>query len=112
MDEPGPVATVALVALDGQPVAQSARLLVTALRRAENAGMEFDAPRRTVGHAWGQPPARVLGLHATLKMPAGTRWIAQPLDESGQPRGPAKEAQPTLAIRPEDGTIWWLLTRG
>lgn len=112
LDEPGPVATVALVALDGQPVAQSARLLVTALRRAENAGMEFDAPRRTVGHAWGQPPARVLGLHATLKMPAGTRWIAQPLDESGQPRGPAKEAQPTLAIRPEDGTIWWLLTRG
>lgn len=111
LDRPAPSATVVLVALDGKPVAESARLLVTALRRAENEGMVFDEKRKTVGRNWGHPPVRVLGLRATLRLPGGARWSAQPLDEAGQPRGPAGPPGRELIIRPDEHTIWWVLTR-
>ena len=111
LDGPTPHATVVLVALDGRPVATSDRLLLTALRRAENEGMGFNADRTTVGDQWGRGPARVLGLRATLSLPPGTWWTVETLDAAGQRARSEKTARNELAISPADQTIWWLLTR-
>ena len=108
---PAPVATVVLVALDGRPVAESAKLLLTALRRAENRDMGWTADRRSVADRWGEGPVRVLGLEAELAMPAGTRWTVTPLDPAGQRRAPLQQAAATVRIEPAHATIWWLLER-
>ncbi len=108
---PAPHATVVLVALDGKPIASSGQLLLTALRRAENEGMAFNADRTTVGDQWGHGPARVLGLDATLQLPPGTRWKIETLDAGGAVRRKVADAGTEVVIRPADATIWWLLTR-
>lgn len=111
LGDPAPVATVVLVALDGRPVAESAKLLLTALRRAENRDMGWAADRRSVADRWGEGPVRVLGLEAELAMPAGTRWTVTPLDPAGQRRAPLQQAAATVRIEPAHATIWWLLER-
>jgi hypothetical protein len=109
---PAPHATVTLVALDGKPVAASRRLLVTALRRAENPGMEWNESRTTVGDRWGGGPVRVLGLRASLRLPDGSGWQASPLNSDGSRRaGATRTIGRELAIDPADATIWWMLER-
>ena len=108
---PAPHATVVLVALDGQPVRESKRLLLTALRRAENEGMGFNADRTSVSDQWGHGPARVLGLSAQLRLPAGAGWKVETLDPAGRARRTVAEAATEVQIDPRAQTIWWMLTR-
>lgn len=112
LDAPAPHATVVLVALDGRPVRASRRLLLTALRRAENEGMAFNAERSSVSDRWGQGPARVLGLAARLRLPAGAGWKVETLDPAGRVRRTVAEAATEVQIDPREQTIWWMLTRG
>lgn len=106
-----PHATVVLVAADGKPIAESRRLLLTAMRRAENPGMVWKDGRKSVGNQWGGGPVRVLGVDASLKLPSGPAWRVTPLDPAGQRRESATAASGTLEIAPAAGTIWWLLER-
>ena len=98
------------IALDGKPLAQSKRALVTALRRAENADVKWNAARDSVDDNWGHGPAGVVGLHATLTLP-GAPWNIVLLDPSGAPKGPAHRLNGPLEITPADATIWYLLER-
>ena len=101
-------ATLMLVPLDGQPLAKSKKLWLTALRRSENPGMAWNAERSTVGTDWGTAPALVLGLELTLKLPADSKWTVTPLSHTGAAREPLKDA---TRITPEAKTPWFLLTR-
>jgi hypothetical protein len=63
-NEGDPQAHVILVSLDGLPVASSKRMLLAALRRAENQDMGWNQERNSVGTKWGHGPAVVLGVTA------------------------------------------------
>ncbi len=108
---PVPHATVVLVATDGKPLAESRRLLLTAMRRAENPGMVWNRERKSLGRQWGGGPVRVLGLDASLKLPAGADWKVTPLDIRGQRGTPETATGGSFEIHPASRTIWWLLER-
>ncbi len=118
---PAPQGTVALVALDGKPLAESKRALLTALRRAENEGVAWNAARNSVDANWGHSPAGVVGLTATLTLNE-FGWKVTPLSPDGQPKGPPRatggrlstsplRSTSTVEISPADATIWYLLER-
>ena len=111
LSEPVPHATVVLVALDGKPLAESRKLLLTALRRAENPGMAWNEKRTSVSDQWGGGPVQVLGVEADLSLPPGTKWTVTPLDAEGQRREPSAKGTDSLAIRPSARTIWWMIER-
>ena len=104
-------AAILLVSMDAQPLSTSKKMLLTALRRAENEGQQWNAARNSVGTQWGHAPARVLGLTATLSL-RGAPVSIQPLGGNGQPTGaPLPASDPEMSISPLSGTIWYLLTR-
>lgn len=110
---PGPVphATVVLVATDGKPLAGSRQLLVTAMRRAENKGMGWNADRTSVSDRWGEGPVQVLGLEAELALPGGAGWTVTPLDASGQRREAVARNAGSVHITPAHQTIWWIVEK-
>jgi hypothetical protein len=94
---------VTLGSLDGKPVAESERLLLTAGARVANAGMAWDAKRTTL-EAWGTAPSEIEPVTGPLRLPglAGAKAVElQPLDGAGRPMG-----APVPAAR--DGDAWSL----
>lgn len=60
--------TVAAVSLDEAPLAQSGRILVTLVARAENQGMKWNATRTSVGTGWGEGPTLAERVPATVAL--------------------------------------------
>lgn len=110
LPSPAPHATVTVVALDGQPLGASRRALVTAMRRAENADVQWNAARDSVDDKWGRAPVGVVGLNAELTLP-GEAWRIAPLDVHGHAKENGRRTGNTLKIAPADATIWYLLER-
>ena len=50
--------------MDGQPINQSRSLLLTAVGKVENKGMQWNAERTSVGRDWGTGPTRAEGIPA------------------------------------------------
>lgn len=98
-----------LVSLDENPLATSKKMLLTAMRRAENDGMKWNADRTSVGRDWGNGPVKVLGLTADVKL-SGPPATLTKLDPNGQPLGEGSVTA-TVKVSPADKTIWFLLTR-
>jgi Carbohydrate binding domain/Cellulase (glycosyl hydrolase family 5) len=103
-------ATLMLCPTDGKSIAESKSLWLCALDRAENPGMVWDQHRRTVGRKWGQGPALVHGVRASLKLP-GKPWTIQALDPTGRSQPPLATGVNEFTIDPSQRTAWWLLTR-
>lgn len=108
--EGDPFAVWGLIALDGNPVEESKKLLGVALKRAENPGMIWKKDRLSVGKDWGTGPALVAGYTATVKLP-GTGWKVTSLNPLGQPVAILQENSTEWIISPEAKTVWWLLER-
>ena len=104
-------ATLQLAPLDGKPLAESKRLWLCALSRAENPGMVWDKDRRTVGNKWGTGPALVLGVKAQIKLPGEATWKVEALDPTGAPKAVIAEKTNDFLIDPSQKTCWWLITR-
>lgn len=66
--EPAEFAAVLVQSLDGQPIPQSADLLVVALSRFENTGMVWNAEGTSVNDQWGSPPTLLEPVRATLTL--------------------------------------------
>lgn len=111
LDTPCPRATAALIALDGKPVAESSKLLLTAIRRAENTGVQWNEKRTSVSDKWGNAPVRVLGFDAKLALPAGTKWKVETLTATGTIKEKISDSATEVAISPKQQTMWWLLTK-
>jgi hypothetical protein len=58
---------VLLTSLDAKPVAESARLLLTAVGSAENTGMIWNADKTSVARNWGNGPSRVNAIPCELR---------------------------------------------
>jgi hypothetical protein len=78
-------AAVVATSLDGQPLGQSRRVLVTAVARAENTGQTFDAEKKTVPEE-GQTPvlAEPVRCEVQLKVPGPA--MVHALDSRGMRR--------------------------
>ena len=107
--EGDPQANLALVALDGRPVKESRRLLLCALRRAENPNMRWNGKRDSVGNGWGEGPALVLGVSADITLPAA--FTVEALDPAGRVKALIAAKATSFAISPADETVWYHLSR-
>ena len=113
-----PFCAVSLVALDGQPLVRSKKILLAAAARCANTGMEWNAERTSVGDKWGGPPLLIEAVEGeiVLRRAAGAATLqAIPLDGCGRPRTerpvePAKrDVEIVVPLRASDATVWYVL---
>jgi hypothetical protein len=94
---------VILTSLDDKPIAESARLLLTAVGSAENTGMVWNAEKTSVGNNWGSGPTLVNAIPCELRNFPSRRIFA--LDGRGS-RG-AELKSPTFGRAHK--TLWYEL---
>ena len=117
VDRRNPWASVLLVSLDGQPLADAPKILLFAVARAENTGQVWNGAR-TALRSPGGPPVLLEGVKAevTWKPSKPGRYVVAPLDADGWPRAPLpRESRGSaihFAIGPSDRTAVYLLERG
>ncbi len=102
--------SVALASLDGEPVARSKRLLLVAMGRAENTDMGWNEQRTSVGRKWGQAPIRAEGIPLRVALPGAVK-TCQALDGTGKETQAVPVDAGTVAVGPQQGTVWYLITR-
>lgn len=93
-----PFGAVLVASLDGKPIAESSRLLVTAGARTHNAGMQW-TPNRDSLTETGGPPMLIEVLQGELQIRlkgAAKRVELLPLDGAGRALGPFIAPQRTL----------------
>ncbi|MBL9178293.1 MAG: beta-galactosidase [Verrucomicrobiaceae bacterium] len=105
-------AALTLNAADGKPLAQSRRLLLTAVGNVENTGMGWNTDHTSVGHKWGSAPTICEGITATITLATQAKTAKVfALDGTGARAGevPARLAEGRLsfAIGPKDKTLWF-----
>jgi hypothetical protein len=111
-----PFATIVVTpATPGEPIDRAKRLLIAAVARGGNAGMQWDAGRHTVSYHWGNAPPMVEVVRGSISIPSSSPLKAFAIRPDGS-RGEA------VQIRPEQGrvsielgtsnTIWYELERG
>lgn len=81
-----PFAAVTLTALDGRPVERSGRLLLTAMGRAENVGMGWNAERDSVSDQWGTGPVHIETVPLRIQFRGTQVRKAYVLDPNGRRR--------------------------
>lgn len=113
VDSPALFATVAASALDGRPLAESGRILLTAVGRAENTGFVYNLPRnRRV--AAGEGPILVDPIRARVALrTARTDLQVTPIAADGARGIPLDTVHAGGALRfeigPEAQTIYYLI---
>ncbi|WP_170065473.1 carbohydrate binding domain-containing protein [Abditibacterium utsteinense] len=105
-------AAIVVTARDGLPLETSKSILVSALNRAENQGMVWNATRTSVGANWGQGPIEVETPSATLRLQSSAKSAkVWKLDATGARAGqlPAqiKNGELSFQIGPHDATPWY-----
>lgn len=106
-----PSMTVTRTALDGRPLDQTRRLLITACGRCENTGMQFSADRRTVGRDWGKGPTRIEAAGLDVAVPAKGTWRCRALKGDGSIGMEVPVTDGKVKLSPKYQTMWYLLTR-
>ncbi len=105
-------AVIVLTSLDGKPLEQSKHMLLTAMGTAENAGVQWNETRTSVGRNWGKGPALMAGIAARLTL-ANHITAIRALDPTGKPQGAVKvefrDDASRWSIGPEHRTIWYEL---
>jgi Carbohydrate binding domain/Cellulase (glycosyl hydrolase family 5) len=101
---------VALVALDDKAIAQSDKLLLTALGRSENQNMGWNATRTTVTDQWGTGPAVVQGIAAAITLPGGP-WNVDSLDPAGVVKTRIASAANSFSLTAAQKSVWYLVSK-
>jgi len=105
-------AVLSLNAADGQPLAQSRRLLLAAVGNVENTDMGWNADHTSVGTKWGRAPTTCEGIAARVTLTTITKSAkVHALDGAGARAGevPATLSGGKLAfeIGPRFKTLWY-----
>ena len=105
-------ACISLTALDGEPVAQSHRLLLAASARTENTNMKWNEERTSlVGRdAWGGKTTVSEAVPLTIDLP-GESFLAAALDAQGRPARMVQVEGNRITLKSEDRTLWVLIER-
>ena len=81
-------AAFTLTGTDGKPIAQSRSLLLTAVARVENTGMQWNSDRTSVGSNWGEGPTLAEGVPATIAIRTTAKSAqVHALDGTGKRQG-------------------------
>lgn len=92
-----PFATILVTpAIGSDPIDHARRLIISAVARGGNTGMEWDSSRHTVSNHWGKAPPTIEVIHATLSIQSAGRLSAYALTPEG------KRAEP-VPIKMENG---------
>jgi hypothetical protein len=105
-------AVLTLDAADGQPLARSRRLLLTAAGNVENTGMGWNADHTSVGTQWGRAPTVCEGIAARVTLNTGTkRAQVYALDGTGARAGEVPlsldAGRLSFDIGPKFKTLWY-----
>jgi hypothetical protein len=104
-------AAVTAIALDGQKLTNSHRILVTIVARAENSGMKWNATRTSVGKEWGHGPTIAERVPATITLDnlAGRKVYALAPDGSRSHEVAAQVNGSKLSFTtgPSDNTLFY-----
>ncbi len=98
-----------LVPLDGQPLANSQRMMLTALSQAENVGMAWNADRTSVGNQWGNRPSHATSFGGTIQLQTPVTSLT-PLAPNGK-RQPATSLNGHLTWPATPQTLWYEVSR-
>jgi hypothetical protein len=101
-------ANLALVALDGKPIAESRKALLTVLARVENQGQRWNEDRSRAD--WGEGPTVAEPVSLDLTLP-GDGWRGSALTGAGQRAGQVTVADGRFALGPQYKTLWYLFER-
>jgi len=95
-----PFAAVMATSLDGKPIGQSRRLLLTAVARAENTGQAYYRNHSSVPER-GRLPVLAEPIRGTVALPVPGQATVYPLDETGKRKEPlaATIKQGTLSLQ-------------
>ena len=101
-----------LSSLDGQEIVSSKKMLLTAVGKAENLNMGWNADRSSVGSQWGVGPTQIEGLTAFVRIATELRsarvWA---LDASGERKTGVgsllRNGLLTFDISPDNKTVWY-----
>ncbi len=112
-------AAVTLQSGDGEPLAESTRLLLGVFTRVENTGMVWNAAETTLDDRWGGPPTLIepMRLTVTLTLPAAVDLQVWALDAAGaldHQLSPQVLAADRLQLALDTGvdeTIWYAVLR-
>lgn len=111
-ETPRNFAAITLSALDGQPLSQSKRFLLTAVGAVENQGMKWNANRTSVGTDWGTGPTVAEGIPAAVVLrTAAKSATVYALDGTGKRQGKVESRIENgllaFSIAPEHKTLWY-----
>ena len=109
-------ATVGLVALDGQPLEQSSKLLLVISGAVVNQEMGWNDDFTTVGNKWGHGPTIAEALTAKIGITSKVNGLqVQRLNELGQPDGKVASSVDggalTFTVDPSQKTLWYAISK-
>ncbi len=111
----GSWACVALAARDGQPIADSAAVLMSIATRVENTNMEWDEKRSTVGRKWGSAPVVAQTVLASVTLPGEKTPRVTPLSPKGERLEPlrttGKPGAWTVKTSADRPSLWYVIER-
>ncbi len=104
--------SLTLISMDGKLIDASASLVLTALDKAENVGLEWNDERTFAANSWRQGPTMVETVRAAITIPTTARTATvHALDETGS-RSKAipsdlSAGRLTFHIGPQDKALWY-----
>jgi hypothetical protein len=103
-------AHIVVVALDGEPLTKSRRMLLQAMSEEKASGFATEDARNGVKKITniGRDPWRVKTLLGSVKFKDGTAVQIQPLDFNGYPQGKPYRG---TELRLDPATLYYLMTR-
>lgn len=104
-------AVVTVHTLDGKPVAETSRGLVTIVGRAENKGVKWNADRTSVSNNWGAGPVQVEMPDTTVTLQRKTAAKVWALDERGNRKAEVpvrfEGGRLTFDATPKLASVWY-----
>lgn len=104
-------AAMTLTAMDQRDLAQSSRILVTVVGKAENTGMAWNSDFTSVNNNWGHGPVLIEPIACSVSIPTSGKRTVRALDSSGKRARQiaAKYAvgAVTFNLDPEYQTLWY-----
>jgi hypothetical protein len=110
-------AVLTINAVDGRPVSESRRMLLTAVGNVENTGMGWNTDHTSVGTQWGRAPTICEGIGAKVGIAMAAKAAkVYALDGNGARAGevPASVAggKVSFEIGPRYKTVWYEVVAG
>jgi hypothetical protein len=113
-----PFTSIVITSLDGMPLAESGKMLLTATSTSLLSGACWNKERTSL-EKWGELPFRidvVRGKVQLKNLESSHQLMVTPLDGAGKPSGEAFPADPvdgTYSIQlGKNPTVWYLLQKG